>query len=70
MNHPVANTGYPRLREGAPTYYLTNFAQKLHEIENEKNCASPKSTNDIDSYSKINKQIMVILAGGICLSNG
>ena len=55
MNHPVTNTGYPRLREGAPTYYLTNFAQKLHEIENEKNCASPKSTNDINSKLE-NKQ--------------
>ena len=36
----VADPGFPRRRrganprgEGAPTYYLTNFSQKLHENE-------------------------------------
>ena len=35
---PVADPGFPRRgganpRGGAPTYYLTNFSQKLHENE-------------------------------------
>ena len=35
---PVADPGFPRggganPKGGAPTYYLTNFCQKLHENE-------------------------------------